>query len=366
MQAARHQSATESLSRPHDPARPVPVVKLFAALGVVVLLIIAHALIGWISSPDFKPSPVGPDPIPPMTLMVVHAMEATLVAGSVWFTWSILIKPWIRDRRISWDGWLMLALLTMWVQDCMCNYFNFTFMYNAYFLNMGSWGAHLPGWQAPRQGNLPEPLLFMGGIYLWVTLLNVLVFCWIIGKLRIWLPNMTLLGHLPFAFAVLVAIDLMTDIPGPWFGFYAYAAAPRFGTLWAGTPHQLPVYTVVLMSAHYTMLGMLRLYRNDRGESWAERGISELHIGNSGKTLIRYLALVGFCNMSYFFIYMMPYNWMALQSDTMPKFPSYMRVDICGKGTPYACPSREVPIPSIHSLAIAPDDPRLSAAARAN
>jgi hypothetical protein len=82
--------------------------------------------------------------------------------------------------------------------------------------------------------------------------------------------------------------------------------------------------------------------------------------------LLRFLALVGFCNLSYFFIYMMPYNWMALQADTMPKYPSYMRVNICGQGTPYACPSREVPIPSLRSLAIGPNDPRLSAQARQN
>jgi hypothetical protein len=344
----------------------VPLVKLFAAVGAIVLVIIAVTLSGWVTSPDFRPAPVGADRIPPATLMVVRSTELTVVAGGIWFVWSVLLKPWIRDRRISWDGWLMLALLTMWVQDCMCNYFNFTFMYNAYFINMGSWGSHLPGWQAPRQGNLPEPLIFMGGIYLWVTLLNVLVFCWAIRKLRVWLPKLSLLGHLPFAFLALVAIDLMTDIPGPWYGFYAYAAAPRFGTLWAGTPQQLPIYTVVLMSAHYTMLGLLRLYRNPNGESWAERGLSNLRIGERGKSLLRFLALVGFCNLSYFFIYMMPYNWMALQADTMPKYPSYMRVNICGQGTPYACPSREVPIPSLRSLAIGPNDPRLSAQARQN
>lgn len=41
---------------------------------------------------------------------------------------ALLIRPWIRDRRMPWDGMLMLCLLTMWVQDSMCNYFNFTFM----------------------------------------------------------------------------------------------------------------------------------------------------------------------------------------------------------------------------------------------
>jgi hypothetical protein len=62
----------------------------------------------------------------------------------------------------------------------------------------------------------------------------------------------------------------------------------------------------------------------------------------------------------------MPYNWMAMQADTFPPYPSYMRAEICGQGTPYACPSREVPIPNKKSLAVTPDDPRLSAEARRN
>src|SRR3546814_1858443 len=73
---------------------------------------------------------------------------------------------------MPWDGMLMLALLTMWIQDPMCNYFNFTFMYNAHFVNMGSWSSFLPGWQSPRGSNLPEPIFLMGGIYLWWTTIN--------------------------------------------------------------------------------------------------------------------------------------------------------------------------------------------------
>src|SRR3546814_16200910 len=85
---------------------------------------------------------------------------------------------------MPWDGMLMLALLTMWIQDPMCNYFNFTFMYNAHFVNMGSWSSFLPGWQSPRGSNLPEPIFLMGGIYLWWTTINVLAFAWSLKKLR--------------------------------------------------------------------------------------------------------------------------------------------------------------------------------------
>lgn len=46
---------------------------------------------------------------------------------------------------------------------------------------------------------------------------------------------------------------------------------------------------------------------------------------------------------------------------TLPAYPSYMRTQVCGEGTDYACPSREwVPIPHRGgNLALRPDDPRL-------
>jgi len=350
----------------HPSGRPMPMVKFFAAAGFIIAAVFADTLIRWVRSPDFKPAPVGADPIPAFTLLAVHGTDVLCAAVSLLSLWFVLIRPWTRTGRLSWDGMLMLALLTMWVQDPMCNYFNFTFMYNAYFVNMGSWTSELPGWQSPRAGNLPEPLFLMSGIYLWWTLLSIVVFSWMLKKCRAWLPNLSMLGHLPIAFAAICLLDIALEIPAGWLGLFAYAGAPPALTLWAGKPYQFPIYETVFMNFNYFSIGLLRFFRDDHGESWAERGASSLKLPARAKSLLRFFALVGFCNMSYFIVYFMPYNWMAMQAGTMPKYPSYMRVDICGQGTPYACPSREVPVPSRSSLAISPDDPRLSTTARQN
>ena len=345
------------------PAAPI---KLFALIGSVFALVFASTLYQWVTGPHFKPSPVGADAIPDWALLLIRGSEVFCAALIVIFLWVLLFKPWLRDRRISWDGMLMLCLLSMWVLDPICNYFNFTFSYNAYWINRGSWSSYLPGWQSPRGSNLPEPIFLMGGIYLWWTTINVLAFCWTIKKLRVWMPQASLLIHVPIAYAVICALDLALEIPACRTGLFAYPGAPAWATLWAGEPYQFPVYETLFMNFNYTAIGLLRLYRNDRGESWAERGVETLHLSARGKTAMRFIALLGFCNLSYFLVYFMPYNWMALQADTFPRYPSYMRYEICGAGTPYACPSRDVPIPSRQSLAIPPDDPRLPAAARRN
>ena len=64
---------------------------------------------------------------------------------------------------------------------------------------MGSWASFLPGWQSPRMENFPEPLLLMGGIYLWWTTINVLAAGWTLKKLRVWMPRQSILIHAPIA-----------------------------------------------------------------------------------------------------------------------------------------------------------------------
>jgi Spirocyclase AveC-like len=345
------------------PAHPV---KFFALLGVIIAAVFANTLFQWITGPYFKPSPVGPDPIPDWALTLIRFSEVFCGVLILVFLWVLLIKPWIRDKRMPWDGMLMLCLFTMWVQDSMCNYFNFTFSYNAYWINMGSWSSYLPGWQSPRGSNLPEPFFLMGGIYLWWTTINVLAFCWSLKKLRVWLPNHSMLVHVPIAYLVICVLDMILEIPACRTGLFAYPGAPAWATLWAGKPYQFPLYETFFMNFNYLSIGLLRHYRDDKGESWVERGVSTFSLSQRAKTVMRFFALMGFCNLSYFIVYFMPYNWMAMQADTFPTYPSYMRYEICGEGTPYACPSREVPVPSRNSLAIAPDDPRLSPTARRN
>lgn len=341
-------------------------IKFFAPAGVVISLIFISVLFQWITGPNFAPSPVGADPLEDWKLYLIRVSEVFCFGWILFFLWWLLIKPWIRDKRMSWDGMLMICLFTMWVQDPMCNYFNFTFSYNAYWINMGSWSSYLPGWQSPRGSNLPEPFFLMGGIYLWWTTINVFAFCWTLKKLRVWMPNHSMLIHIPIAYLVICALDLILEIPACRTGLFAYPGAPAWITLWAGEPHQFPLYETFFMNFNYLSIGLLRYYRNDKGESWAERGVSSFSISERAKSAMRFFALLGFCNISYFIVYFMPYNWMAMQADTFPAYKSYMRYEICGEGTPYACPSREVPIPSRHSLSIPPDDPRLSSTARRN
>ena len=345
-------TATDALA-----GTPPSPVKLWAGIGAIILSVFIWTLWQWITSPYFKPAPVGADPIPELTLMLVRITDIFCGVFSLGFLYWFILKPWRKQGELSWDGMLAIVFVTEWVLDPICNYFNFSFSYNAYFVNMGSWASFLPGWQSPGQENFPEPLFLMGGIYLWWTTFNVIAAGWTMKKLRVLMPQYSIMVHAFIAYLVIVVLDMMLELPAVWLGLF---------TLWAGEPHQFPLYETFFMNFNYISIAILRHYRDDKGLSMVERGVDRITPSKPKQKFLRFLALAGFVNTSYFITYFMPYNWMAMQADTFPAYPSYMRYEICGQGTPYACPSREVPIPSRKSLAIKPDDPRLSTEARRN
>jgi hypothetical protein len=105
---------------------------------------------------------------------------------------------------------------------------------------------------------------------------------------------------------------------------------------------------------------MIRYLRDDKGRSFAERGVDELRLTKRKRKLVQFLAITGFVHGYSLFGYFLPFQVMALKADTFPAMPSYLRAGICGEGTDYACPGKEfVPVPSRTSIPLAPDDPRL-------
>src|SRR3546814_8544078 len=84
-----------------------------------------------------------------------------------------------------------------------------------------------------------------------------------------------------------------SDLPATRFGLFAYPGAPYSLTLWAGKYYQFPIYENIFMNFNYLSIGMLRFYRDDKGESLAERGVSTMRLPDAATTRPRFTGLVG-------------------------------------------------------------------------
>ncbi|TAM69757.1 hypothetical protein [Mycobacterium sp.] len=99
-----------------EPRRLVPV-KWWAGLGAVILVFIAYVLTDWVTGPFFERVPTGPtDPPIYMKVAMVFFQAVSIPVGLCLVGWFV-IRPIIRQRRLTLDGMLVLAFSTLWFQD---------------------------------------------------------------------------------------------------------------------------------------------------------------------------------------------------------------------------------------------------------
>ena len=338
----------------------------WASVGLVVLVSIIAAYGQWILGPHFKPAPTGADPIPSDTLILIRSLEVILPLLMVFFYWKYLIKPWREAGHITWDGIFLLACATIWFQDPIDNYFNFTFAYNAHFFNMQSWAIYIPGWESPRQEHFAEPVFFMGAMFMWLFFGAAIFGCLFLNNAKRWWPNMGMPTQFFLLFLCFFAADLIAEVFLVRTTLFGYPGTYHALSLWAGTPYQFPLYEPTGIASVCIAMTAIRYYRDDKGQSFMEKGLDRLNLKRRTKGLLTFLSLLAGIHIFTWITFFLPYTWFALKADSFPEMPSYLLMEICGEGTPYACPSREVPIPSRESLAVPPDDMRLSPDARKN
>ena len=358
--AARANSAA-TLSAPKS-----KLVYAFAAWGVIMVVIGLYAWGHWIASPDFKPSPMGADPLPNHVYWTLRITEGVAVSCAVLLLWKFMIQPWRREGHITWDGMFMIAGFLTWWTDPIDNYFNFTFMYNSGFYNMASWTAFIPGWEAPNQQLFPEPLFFVGGLYIWWFITPVAAGCWVLKQMFEKKPHWSMATKLTVMFIIFGLFDFVAENIFQRLEIFKYVGTYAPLTVWAGTEHQYPIYNCFMMAAFFLGMTCLRFFKDDKGFAFCERGIDQIKASGATKTLLRQFAVIGALGLNIGIFYYTPFLLFSMKADSFPKYPSYLMAEICGKGTPYACPSAEVPVPRRNSLAIPPGDPRLSAEATRN
>ena len=354
---ARRTSIDTSEVRLEAPRSTRPVL-VWAALGAIFLAIEVYALTTWIVSGDATPTPDGPTPIPTWMQVVAHGLEAVSLTAFVAMFWFVIVRPWRREGRLSNDGLLGLVFALIWWQDPMLNYFQSWFTYNTVFVNFGSWTRHMPGWLAPNGNQLAEPILFGPPAYLWVIFGGALVGSAFLGRVRRRWPNLGATGLVMSCVGFFVVFDFVVESTFMRLGLYAYGGSPKPFTLFAGHYYQFPVHEKLSWAITWAAWACLRFFRDDRGLTVAERGLDRMRLGGRKRTMVRFLALSGACNLIWFVFYNVPMAIFGLYASPWPDDianRSYLTDNLCGAATTYACSGPGIPIPRPDSVHVGPD-----------
>ena len=329
--------------------RKLTPIKWWAALGVLVLAVQTYTYVRWIASGTIAPSPKGPTPIPTSTVVWARFWEVVGAGGALMAVIFLLIRPWRRTGRITLDGMFVVIFFQLWsFQDAFVNYTVNQFQYNAAFVNIGSWYSWIPGWMAPRSHYLAEPILFVGGLYVWLFAVGLIALNYVMRRAKRRWPAIGKLGLFLIAFSMAAALDFIFEFIWLQQNLYSYGAHIDAVTLFPSKQYAFPMYEPFLWGITWGTYACLRYFRDDRGQLFVERGVETINASPKGKQGLRFLALLGAVNLTMLMLYALPYNWIGLEASGIPNSvlsKSYLTSGVCGIGTTFACaPSNQLPV----------------------
>ena len=334
--------------------RPLPkplhsdssLVKLWMVIGLFWFLLSVYVFGAWMLGPDFKQNTIGREMASDGYVIWVRCVEVGSVVLALAQIWYFILRPKLRTGRMSFDGLFFIACWSLYLQEPWLNYNSPQFLYTTVSYNMGSWVNYVPGWNSPN-----GELITVGSI-IWFTAYLNLVGLWAYagGSFMRWLkgkrPDLSNIGLLCATFIVFIPFDLVLEqiiLRGQLFN---YASTVPELTLWAGEIHQFPVYEIVSWCACLTAWSAVYYFRNDKGETFAERGLGNLRFPTAGlKTFARLLIIMGFCHTMFLVLYNVPYFYWSTKGGSYPPFAEYKVGGLCGPGTNFDCPGLQVPVP---------------------
>lgn len=330
-------------------------IRIWATVGTLFLAYTIYVFVRWVSGPFFEPVAGGPTE-PPLYMKIPLIANAVVLwiglPGAVWF---FLLRPWVRERRVTLDGMLLVSMGLMMFQDPMLNYYSTWCTYNAWLWNRGSWAPHIPGWVAHEEPGhtVPEPLLTNIPGYMYGVLLITIAGCWVMRKIKNRWPDISNLRLVLATYAIAFIFDFVMEalvmLP---IGFYSYPGAIQSLSFNAGTYYQWPIYEGLMWGGVQAALCCLRFFTDDRGRTLVERGVDNIRGGVVKQQSTRFLAIFGGVSACFFLFYNVPATWLGMQGDPWPQDVqkrSYFNPGICGDGTDRPCPDPILPVPTKRS-----------------
>ncbi|WP_019873922.1 spirocyclase AveC family protein [Sporichthya polymorpha] len=348
-------------SRPVAPTAPKRIrpITWWAALGFGFLAFAAYLIVAWLVAGEPHRVGTGETPLPTWMKICLSVQQYGLFAGMLALILFKAVLPLRRTGSVPLDGLIVISFSLMWWSDPLYNYFSPGFNYNTYFINAGSWIGHTPGWMSPNAEEIPQPLLWLPGVYTCAFFLMVLIVTTLMRKTRERYPSMSAIGLCAVAFIPMMVVGTMWEAAFMVMGSHQYGASISWLTLNHGNYYGFPVYQGITASLLYTSWGALRFFRDDQGRSFAEAGIDRLSVSKRVKGAMRFFAVSGAITAIFFVFYHLPNALISQRGDAWPQDVqerSYFINGYCGAGTDVACPNPDLPIPrGESSLRVGPD-----------
>ena len=321
--------------------------KFWAWVGGFFLILELYTWIAWISGPHFSPT-IPTEPMTDTQMNILWAYQIIAPILMIIAAWYWIIKPWREQGQLTTDGMLAICMTMIVFFDPTFNYASTSLMYNSHLINYGAWTSSIPGWMSPNGHLLPEPLLVAIPGYLVAVFGQAVFVLWALRKYKARNPDLGALKAALIIVTALIVIDCIAEILLIRSRIYIYPGAIHALTLWPGQWYQFPLTEGIFFGGFgIGATALLMYFKDDRGETFADRGLEKTNYSKSKKQFTRFLALLGCSHLAFLMLYTVPSAFVALHSDEYPEdIPAYFENNLCVYGIEAnLCPGPGVMMP---------------------
>ena len=247
------------------------VVHVAAAVGAALAIFELYLLVKWVAGPNFQAVPSGPDQPPTWMKWGINLGGQVVlpILGAVCVYWAVA-RPWRRERRVSFEGLLVVAAMISSFYDPLSDYFNHWLTYNSYFFNRGTPMSGIPGWESySAPGAQPAwPFIMLLPVYpLFIYTLGAVGHA-VMRRLRARWPECSPAVLVAACLLVFVVVDLFAEsFLMLRLGWYNYTGS---FALFESTYSHNPLRNVIFVTVTMTAFSCLRFFRDDRGQTFVE------------------------------------------------------------------------------------------------
>lgn len=182
-----------------------------------------------------------------------------------------LVRACRREGRLVFDVVILVAGFFTMFWDPMVNWMQPNFMYSSNWLNLNTWTGYAPGVVNPTASLMPQPVFIM-----LIYPFGLLAFAMVLNKAMAWAkrtwPRMSALELVVFAYVVGGVLAMALEAPMFLTHAWGLPGAPDTLALF-DDDHRYAWAEYVTTAIVFATFGCVRFFKNDKGQTVAERGL---------------------------------------------------------------------------------------------